>query len=564
MTHRAPRLAAGTAAILANVSCLLAAASPAGDPTIGRRTYRDGVLADGRPLAGRTSGDVVLQGRAAACSTCHRPSGYGGVEGRTWVPPITARWLFEPAEPRRVDRFRRLFQDELDFASLARLRSTGDRPAYTRQTLAVALTEGHAPTGRSFDPLMPRYALGAEDLDHLAAYLETLSAAPPAGVTPREIRFATVIAGEVPEARRRAMLEVMAAFVHFENADTERRAARPPDPLGHEEDLASARRLWTLDVWEVHGPAAGWRGELEARHRERPVFALLGGLGDESWEPVHAFCEEHGVPCLFPETELPVAEPPGESSFYLSAGLALEARVLARHLVEVWPTLGAGRLVQVYRDEPRGTVPAAALRSALAGTEIEVADAVVGEGEPLPGAAWGAAPGGHPAVAVLWPGEKDLLAGGAVAEIAAQSVRLYAPASAARDAVASWPRALRAKAFLVDRFAGAEREPPHAARVRAWLRARGIAPLPEERLQLSTYFTLSLAEAAVAQMLDSFSRELFVENVEREAERTPNPGLYPRLALGPGQRLASKGARIVRLGLGDPPRLEEMTSWIVP
>jgi hypothetical protein len=43
---------------------------------------------------------------------------------------------------------------------------------------------------------------------------------------------------------------------------------------------------------------AGWRQELVALHRERPVFALLGGTTDGSGEAVRAFCAEAELPCL--------------------------------------------------------------------------------------------------------------------------------------------------------------------------------------------------------------------------------------------------------------------------
>jgi hypothetical protein len=46
--------------------------------------------------------------------------------------------------------------------------------------------------------------------------------------------------------------------------------------------------------------------------------------------------------------------------------------------------------------------------------------------------------------------------------------------------------------------------------------------------------------------------------------RKESTTLYPRLSLGPGQRLASKGARIVRFSGPQGDQLEADSEWIVP
>jgi len=78
------------------------------------------------------------------------------------------------------------------------------RPAYTDKTLAIALRGGVDPTGRRFDPIMPRYRLEEQDMAVLIAYLKELSSVPAPGVTETTLRFATVIAGEVSPADRAA------------------------------------------------------------------------------------------------------------------------------------------------------------------------------------------------------------------------------------------------------------------------------------------------------------------------------------------------------------------------
>lgn len=75
-----------------------------------------------------------------------------------------------------------------------------------------------------------------------------------------------------------------------------------------------------------------------------------------------------------------------------------------------------------------------------------------------------------------------------------------------------------------------DREPPQAFRARQWLRARGIPPGPEERIQLATYSLLTVAEAAVLHLLDNFSRAVFLESIDRESGRMPSAVACPPTA----------------------------------
>lgn len=494
-----------------------------GDIALGRRLYRDGVLASGQPLTAHGRGDITLDGTAAACASCHRRSGYGGIEGRAYVPPITGEWLFATPEPRRVDRFRALFQEELAPDALARLRAGTARPAYSATTFANALAGGVASDGRALDPLMPRYALGETDRLNLAAYLATLGDAS-TGVDEKEIHFATIVAGDVSPPKRDAMLAVMRAWLTQRNADNARRVARPPNPMGYEDDLPDANRTWTLDVWTLAGDPQSWPEQLDAYQRRRPVFAVLGGLGD--WRAVHAFCEAHRVPCVLSLADAPVHDD-GDYALYLSGGLPLEARTLARHLVETWPSLGAERLVQIAGDV-EGVAAAATLRTALAGTIV-----------PVPA---DTAPDDAAKVAILWLDAAALRDATGIVEKGAYR-RIYVSRARAGDVVANWPASLRAKTALIDRYTPADEVLPQAFRARAWLRSHGAAG-DEEAVRLASYYLMSVTESSVAQLLDHHSRELLIETIEREAESVPNPGPYPSVSLGPGQRVAAKRCRV--------------------
>jgi len=119
---------------------------------------------------------------------------------------------------------------------------------------------------------------------------------------------------------------------------------------------------------------------------------------------------------------------------------------------------------------------------------------------------------------------------------------------------------LRRKLLLTWPWALPEHEEPLIYRVRAWMRARGIERT-HERLQLATWLALAVADHSLTHIVENFSRDFFVESVEEEAENALNPGLFPSLSLGPGQRYASKGSYVVRLTASG---MEPVSGWIVP
>jgi hypothetical protein len=128
------------------------------------------------------------------------------------------------------------------------------------------------------------------------------------------------------------------------------------------------------------------------------------------------------------------------------------------------------------------------------------------------------------------------------------------------------PDALRDRTRLSCPFALPGRAAPGAYRARAWLRSHGVAGA-RERIRLDTLFAFGMAADALERLAGNFSRAYFVETIERETERTANPGVYPRLGLGAGQRFAAKGCYLVKLAASCPaarPSLAVEGDWIVP
>jgi len=519
------------------------------DMRLGQSIYRDGLRASGEPLRATVQKGVVLTGADAACVKCHRRSGLGGSEGQNPIRPIAGRLLFKSSRTGYVQR---------------RPMATGAvevRPAYTRASLGRALREGVDPTGRTLDALMPRYVLDDAEIDQLYAYLEGLSAAAAPGVTEREIHFSTIITPDVSSDRRRAMLDVMQGFFRDKNGGTRKETRRREVS---NEEMYRAFRTWVLHVWELKGEPETWGRQLETLYRQQPVFAVIGGLGGGSWQPVHAFCEAFEVPCVFPDVDYPDVAGTGYYPLYFSRGVTLEAEVLARHRSESGQSTKSRKIVQVYRDHPLGLSISRAFRDALRGRSGEqVIDYA------LPAA--GRLPADfltrlqrteRPSTLVLWLDSRDLKALD-FAEAPPDGLEaVYVSASLSAMHSPGLPENWLSKLMMVYPFDLPATRARRMTRLNAWLRARNI-PIGDERTQANAFFAATITGDAVSHLRENFSRDYFIERIENMTQSSLSPSIYPHLSLGPGQRFASKGGYVVRFPAGAGGAPVAVSDWLI-
>lgn len=510
---------------------------------IGATIYRAGVLSSGQPLQAEREGGVVVSGATAACSNCHRRSGLGMKEGRRTIPPIAGSYLFHP---------RAGSADDLDLPFVDGMRA--ERDPYSEITLARAIREGIAADGAPLSYLMPRYTLDDASMGALIAYLKTLSPGTVPGVTDSVLHFATIITPDADPVKRQGMLEVLEKFFADKNRYT--RAVSPR--------LRSSRRMmfqvnrhWELHVWQLTGPADTWRAQLHAKLAAQPVFAVLSGLGGRTWQPVHRFCEEASLPCLFPNLDLPVVAEADFDNLYLSQGVLLEARLMAYELQQLRATGPIRRVVQVYRVADVGEAAAEALASTLAGEGYTVVKRGLSAGRKLATAFRDLQPGD---ALVLWLRADDV-------------ARLGVPPPAVSRALISGqmagleqaplPAAWRAVTSMTYPF-----DLPEKRRVRVdfplgWFRIRQI-PVVAPQVQVDTWLVCGIVADTLNHMVDTFVRDYLVERVEQTLEHRAVTGYYPRLALAPGQRFASKGGYLVRFAGPTGPHVVADGDWIVP
>lgn len=482
----------------------------------GQAIYRDGLLASGKALVGVGAGGVLRQGRDAACIACHRRSGFGIAEGEVVVRPITAPELFQGVAQQAAT------------PRIAHFLGKPVRPAYDGAALAHALRTGIDVTGRPLHSMMPRYALSAADMAALQAYLRTLYAAPDAGVDGQEIHLATVIQPGVAPQRRQAMLEVLQAFVRDKNAGVRSEVARR---TGGAMRMHRAYRRWVLDVWELAGAPDEWGHQLEQHYLRQPVFALVGGIGELPWQPIHDFSERARLPCILPQTALPGAGP-NFYTVYFSRGITLEAQALARH----FRAAPGSTVRQVFRQaDPASLAAARAFRSALDGAGVHLEETAFAQR--MDEAQWRALAGTDAAL-VLWLGPQDLPEPGARARAAGRETWLSATLFDSEAA------AIGSGAGMTYAWELPELRAPRIRRSTDWLRARNLGA-DQPGVRVNAHFAMEVAGEALAHLMDSFSRDYFVETVEHNLTTTLLSSFYPPLTLGPDQRHASKSVYLM-------------------
>src|SRR6056297_954714 len=524
----------------------------------GKRLYREGFLASGEPLVGRGFGEAEITGEYAACVRCHRPSGFGSYEGGYYIPPITAPYMFGGRQISRDDRFRALFRQAQTAEFRHQVRRVRDRPPYDTSSLGTLLREGVDTNGRSLETLMPRYALSDQDLVNLEAYLRTLSSTLSPGVDNEYVELATVIHVDVPAHQREAMLGTLQSFVDWYN----KRTLGDMQLAGHSVYGSSLytrySRLYRLNVWEIDGPPETWREQLENYYTRTPVFALVSGQVDGPWREVGAFCDELGLPAVFPITDMPHdVGRLGGYSVYFNAGLQLEADLMRDWLVQN----GSRNVLQIFDPaRPGSEFPASRMREAIDGSGVVIL-ATVELDDWRRRVAAGISDNDYDTL-VIWqedPSSEELISW----QKHAGADNLLLPSSALDSADIAVMKELGDSVLFSYPKALEQNHYPERFRARAWMNTRGL-DYSAQTVQYRAYYAMLMFRDSFVHLLDHYHRDYLLEVLEHQIQGSPNPGLYPDMELAPGQRFASKSGYIVALAPGTPDSLMQVGDRIVP
>lgn len=546
------RRAAFAGLLLSGLGASHGLATEAWNGRAGESIYRGGTLSSGAPLEGvRGSGGLSLKGAGAACVNCHRRSGLGATEGSITIPPIAGGYLFHTREGGPGEHV-------LSYVEGVH----GNRASYTEATLARAIREGLDPDGKPLNPLMPRFALNDTDMRALIDYLKTLNSTGAPGVSELLLHFATIITPDADPGARSGMLDVLNHYFADKNSFPfgPSPKMRTSGKTMYSKSMYVANRRWQLHVWQLSGPEATWRAQLKHYLAAEPVLAVISGLGASHWAAVHDFCEQDGVPCLFPNIEVPVVERGDFYSLYLSKGVLLEAELIAKQIGEEGADHAVKTVLQVYRAGDSGEPAARALAKILEGRGIEVRSHVLAAGGPgrdVREALRGAASAG---ALVLWLRPSDVMALG---DASAAPAKVFLSGQMGGMEGTPLSSGWRERALVTYLFDLPDRRVVRLDYPLGWFSFKHI-PVVAEEVQLNTYLACGVLAETLSHMADTIGRDYLVERMQEMLDHRILTGYYPRLSLASGQTLASKGGYLVKFAGPTGRNIVADGDWTVP
>lgn len=531
---------------------------------LGQRMYREGILPSGQTMVSAVAGDSVVPGTSFACVSCHMLSGFGSIEGGLIAIPTNGKSLYNPRKPPTGIR-----------SSMGGMGAVKGqlppepppaRPAYSDESLAKALREGTDPSGRPLDQAMPRYKLTDRDMAVMIAYLKSLSSNYSPGVDQQTLRFATIIAEDVPLELRELQADLLEKLLLRMNEQARDFEARLKNPKLNRHLSKSGRLLYrnlTLSRWLLNGPPETWRMQLEEHYRREPVFALLGGITSGEWKSVHDFSESNRIPCLFPQTEFPVVSDTNSYTFYFSKGYYQEGAAAARFISRNTDFAENRPVVQIVRESRIGR----ALASGFEETWHEL-------GRPPP-QTLRLQPGGSVAPAALeklieqhlpvtllvWDGSEAIRLLESIADAKLRPEAIFVSSSYLGNKTTALPDRIREVTFITHPY----RLPREEAQLEEFYlgSAQKNGPNKDDtnRILKLTYPLNRILVQALSEMKENFYRDYLLDIISMGSDL--DVPLYERLSFAPGQRYASKGCYIVQLSRGNSPTFIKVSDWVI-
>lgn len=534
---------------------------------LGKRIYRDGILPDGSTMKALVQGDIPADGQLFACVRCHRRSGLGTSEGYVVNLPVNSLNLFRSRMP--WDTRRRHSRPEstntLPRTMPSYLLDNPLRQAYTDQSLAIAIRSGVDPSGKSLNSLMPKYDLDDTAMALLITYLKQLTNSYSQGVSDTTIRFATIVTEDVKPADRQAMLSVLQAHINDRNSQVRNQLKRANNGAFNRRERDAAYRLVELSVWELKGSGESWYTQLEDYLNNDPVFAILGGISNESWEPIHAFSENHGLPVIFPVTNKPVISSEDWHTIYFSKGYFQEGEATARYLRRTRNTFDKTRIIQIFNAGSEGELMAKGFidtwntfdTRATKGSELitiksnqlAILENVLNDQDAT--------------IILLWENIDELILSTLTEKIKRAGVEaIFMSQRLLQENYSLIPDELRDILFITYPYSLPGEKKRHISTLKTWLEIKGI-PMINLKIQSEMYFLGWILSDALTGLRSEYYRDYFLEKIEMMKDQTHTISAYPRLSLGPDQRYASKGCYIVQLDKGEHPALMAKGDWVI-
>jgi len=478
----------------------------------GKQIYVQGTAPSGKEiLAYLGESSIEVPGSAIPCANCHGLDGQGKPEGG--VTPTNVTWdaLTKPyGVPQANGR---------------------QHPPYTDRGLELAITRGTDPAGNKLLSVMPRYAMAAQDLGDLIAYLKLLGKERDPGITENKILVGTVVPARGALADMgQAVKAVTTAFFAELNSQG-----------------GIYNRQFEVKYAETADTPTATRTNVERFIKEQQVFALTGAFiaGSEK-EMIPLFAQQEvpliGPLTLYPQTDFPF----NRQVFYLLSGVDGQVQAMI-HFAAKKPELRTQHFAVVF---PKTEIN---LRVVEAVKEQSKKDGV---SEPQ---AYDHAPGhfdvtetvkqlrnSNSQVVVFLGGTEDALS----LMTEADKSRWYpdvllASASGGKE-IFSAPAGFDGKLFFSFPTSPADQSPDGLKQFQA-LAEKYKLPTHHLAAQISAYCAAKILAEALKRAGKDVSREKLIQTLEGFYEyRT---GLTPAITYGPNRRVGALGAYIVSVDL---------------
>ncbi len=530
----------------------------------GERIYRQGILPSGKPVQAYVQTDIPIDGSMFSCESCHRRSGLGTIESYVIVPPVNGDNLYRPKA--RWDTWRRHSSDSAE-GSRSRpvpelLLGKDIRPAYDDKTLARVIRTGKDSADRQIDMIMPVYDLSDRDMDSLIHYLKRISTKLSPGVTDETLRFATVISDGVSSTDRDAMLDVLKIVIKDRNAQTRNELGRMRSGSFTHREADRAYRSLILDVWELKGPRDTWMAQLQEYYEKEPVFAMLGGIVEGDWSPVHNFSEQNGIPCIFPITDMPVVSSSDWNTLYFSKGLYQEGEAAARYLRSITDNNNNFSIVQVYRDGTDGEVVARGFNDTWSRFNRSLPVTHIIPDQRITLNTWETfIQKERRTIILFWSGKEDVLKLQEMKEFPEGTEAVFLSAGLVGDDLSIVPDGQRELSFITYPYSIPRFNDKYVNSLKLWLKVKKV-PASNIKIQSKMYFLGWMMGMTLMEMRSEFYRDYFLEAFDMMVDQSLAIAVYPRLSFGPGQRYVSKGCYIVKLTKGAKPLLIRKNRWV--
>jgi len=508
-------------------------------------------------------GDIIVPGTSFTCVSCHMLSGLGSIEGGVITIPTNGKSLYNPRKPPKGIRSS---MSSMGFDKFQPPPPPAPaRPAYTDESLASTLRGGLDPSGRVLDPVMPRYKLSDRDMAVMIEYLKSLSSSYSPGIDDQTMRFATVVSEDVPPELRdqqAALLEKLLYRMNEQARDFDKRLKNPKLSRHISKTGRMVHRNLTLSRWILKGAPETWKAQLEEYYRREPVFALLGGIANGDWKPVHDFSESNRIPCLFPQTEFPVVSDANSYTFYLSKGHYQEGEAAAWFINRNTDAAKTRAVVQILRETREG--------SALS-TGFEEAWRNLGQSPPQTVRLKPGEPVNfeklekliakeQPTTLLIWDGAESISLLESIADMKNMPEAVFISSGSLGKKTSALPDNIRDITYITHPY----RLPQDEAQLEEFYLGKavsnGIESSDIRGIMKRTYPLNRILIQALSEMKENFHRDYLLDIVSMSKDL--DVPLYERLSFGPGQRYASKGCYIVQLSKGDNPSFIKMSDWV--